>query len=534
MVKVLRVAVPLLVLGSLIGWRLHVQRGQAAAQQGQRAARGKAPASVVTAPVVVRDIVQVFEGVAGLESPQTVRIAPKTTGRVESLSLHEGDPVQVGQVVATIDAAEVAATVASRQAALSEAQARLAQAEISTASADSSVVTQVTQQQAAVASASADLAQVRANAEQQVAAAEASVADAQAKLDAATADVATAQAATQSAQANLDNARSKNRRATELLRQGFISAQAVDDATAAVAVQESAVAVAASALNAARSRRESAAALKRVAERQAQVTRNKTVADIAASQARQTQASAGLEQAQANRVQKPAYRANLNALRQSVLSARALLRSAQAQMGYTVLRSPLNGFVTARSVDPGAVVTPGQAVLTVQESRDLWATTYVPDEQVTGIRVGAPARVAVDAFPDRPFTGSVTQVNRAVDTQSRQSLVRVLVANPDGALRPGQFARVTLETGRIRNAVVARREAVQRARGGAFVSVAQPDGKAAKRPVTVGASDPEGVQILSGAKPGEQLVILSAMPVRDGQEVRTGPGKSGKRGGPRK
>jgi hypothetical protein len=94
------------------------------------------------------------------------------------------------------------------------------------------------------------------------------------------------------------------------------------------------------------------------------------------------------------------------------------------------------------------------------------------------------------------------------------------------------FANVTMVTQRIRATVVPR-EAVTESPSGASVTVVNQDNVAQIRPVTLGASDADGIAIKSGVQPGERVVVLSAAPVRDGQVVRIGGGRprGGKRGG---
>src|SRR5437899_4401739 len=116
----LLVLVPLLVLGWLIGWRVHEKTVQAAAQTQMRAARMKAVPVVAVAAARVRDIVPTFESVGSVEAPFNVKIASKVTGRIDYLQVREGDRVVRGQVLVRIDPAEIEAQVRQQQASLSE------------------------------------------------------------------------------------------------------------------------------------------------------------------------------------------------------------------------------------------------------------------------------------------------------------------------------------------------------------------------------------------------------------------------------
>ncbi len=515
------VLIPVLVLGSLIGWRITQKRAETAGQEQMRQMRKNAPALVSTAAASVRDVIHTFRATGTIESPQNVKIAPKVTGRVDYLLLREGDRVRKGQVLVKIDPRQVEAEVHQQQAALAEAQYRLAQAQVTQNSTNVGVNAQVRQQKAGVNSAKADYRQTKQNYEAQMAAANASVTDAQAKID-------NAKAAIKSAQANLDNAKAKYSRVQNLYTQGFIAAQDVDDAKATVSVQQSALEIAQGQL-------ESATAVRDSAKQQASIVKTKGQADIEAAQAKVEQAQASYDYAAANTSQKSAYQQSIAALRAGVEAARAALRSAQAQMADTVLVSPLDGYVTGRYVDPGAMVSAGQAILSVQFVKQVWVTISVPEEVSSMVHIGQPTTVTVDALPNQRFSGSVIQFNPSADLQSRQFQVRVLLSNAGNRFKPGMFARVSLETDRVKNAIVVPREAIKNGKLGATVTVVEMGkmgGKAVVRPVTTGVSDDDYTAIDSGLKPGEKVVTLSAMPVRDGMKIITAGGKGRGHGRP--
>ncbi len=116
------IILPFLVLGSLLGWRIVQKKEEDAGMAKMREMRMKAPVLANTATAAVRDIVRTFEDTGTVESPQNVKIAPKVSGRIEYLAVHEGDRVRKGQVLVRIDPSQVEALVHQQQAALAEAQ----------------------------------------------------------------------------------------------------------------------------------------------------------------------------------------------------------------------------------------------------------------------------------------------------------------------------------------------------------------------------------------------------------------------------
>ena len=519
------------ILASLIAWRLQTKRADAAAQVQQRQARTKAPVAVRSAAVERRDIVETFESVGSVESPFNVRVATKTAGRIEAITVREGDRVSAGQVLVRIDRAEVEANLRQAQSNLAASRYRLAQAKLNLDPNDVGVNAQLRTQRAARESAQADLRQARANAKSSVASAESAITDAGGRVDSAAAAVASAEASVSNAQAGLDNARAKLARTQELYRQRYIAAQDLDDAKTAVSVAEGGFKVARSQYTAAQAQLSSAKAQKAVAQHNLDIAREKATADIEASQARATQAEAGLSVAQANRAQRPAFRESLSALAAEVGAAEGAARAAQARVADCTLTSPINGFVTERNMDPGATPTAGQVILAVQSLRELWVTVPVPEEVVRKMRFGMPASVSFDALPGRRFGAKVSQINPAADSLSRQFAVRVTLENVRSELKPGMFARVLFETERIRGAIVVPREAVQRGKSGVYVNVVGERGQTERRRVVTGTSDSEGIAIDSGLQPGEKVVVLSAATLKEGATVRTGGAPARGRGG---
>jgi HlyD family secretion protein len=520
------VAIPVAIVLGLIGWRLEQKAGETAGQAKSRDLRKNAPVPVTTVSAARRDIVERFESIGNVESPFNVKVAPKTTGRITYLELREGDRVTQGQVLARIDTAAIEAQVRQQQAQVAEARYRLAQARITQAPTNVSVQSQMRQQEATLSSANASYAQAVSNDSAQRQTAEAMVADAQGRVNSATASVANAQAVVGSAEANLANARSKFNRINDLYKQGFTAAQDVDDARTTVTVQEGAVEVAKGGLNVAKAQLESARAQQNSAQQQARIAVTKGKTDIVAAGAQVKQAKATLATARANIVQEPAYRQNLSALQAAVDAALAQLHSAQAQLSDAVLLSPVSGYVTDRFLDPGAMASPSQPVLAVQAVRQVFVSVPTPEDVATRMVLGDTGTIRLDSLPGKTFTGKVTQVNAAADASSRQFVVRLIVDNPAGLLKPGTFARASIVTRRIKGALVLPREAVTRSRDSVTVTTVKDD-IASIRPVTTGPSDSSGIAIESGLQTGEKVVVMSAAPLRDGQKVRVDGGKDG-------
>ncbi|HEX2950694.1 MAG TPA: efflux RND transporter periplasmic adaptor subunit [Armatimonadota bacterium] len=533
MKKWLFVLIVLLALGGLIVWRFQQKHADMAKQTGQRMSRSGAPASVEFAAPQFRDIVNSFTATGTVEAVQDVKITPKVSGRIEYLRKREGDHVKHGEVLVRIDQSDVQAQVRQERANLAEAQYRLAQAELTQSTTDTSVSTQIRQQKAGLESAKAEVTQAEATRAAQYKAVDAAIAEAKTKIDSANAVLANAKASLKSAQANLDNATSKCNRITSLYSQGYVAAQDVDDAKTAVSVQQASVETARGQVESAEAALSAAQAGEHSVEQQANVTRASVDANLATAKAKEAQAQASVDLANANVNQSPAYKESLKALRAGIDAARASLDSAIAKVDDTILRSPLDGVVTARNMDPGSMASPSQSILTVQAMKQVWVTIAVPEDVCAKIHVNQPAAATFDALGGQTFNARIAEINPAADLSSRQYTVRVILDNKDNRFAPGMFARVSLATDKAAHMLAVPREAIkQQDDGSSYVVVAGPDKKAEFRPVETGPNDASWIAILSGITPSEKVVVMSASPVREGQTLSSGHrGRGGKRGG---
>ncbi|MFA6665706.1 MAG: efflux RND transporter periplasmic adaptor subunit [Armatimonadota bacterium] len=529
MKKRLIIIVPILILGGLISWRLAESKLEASAQAKARESRSKAPVSVELAAAQTRDIINTFETTGSVEPTQSVQISPKVTGRIEYLRVREGMRVTAGQVLVRIDQSQKQAEVRQHKAALAESKYRLAQAKLTQSTTNTSVSTQVQQQEASVASARAELRQAEVTREAQIEFTKASLEDAQSKVDAANANVANINANIKSAQANLENAIAKHNRTLGLFKQGYVSAQDVDNTRTAVSVQQSLLDAARGQLQSAAASVNSALAQKRSVGQQASITRAKAEADIEAARARLAQAKASLEYAKSNIQQMPAYKQNLEALNASVSIAQASLESSQAGLADTVLRSPLDGVITARNQDEGSMALPGQPILKVQAIGKVWVTFSVPEDVYVKMRLNMPATVAFDALGGRKFTARVAEMNPSANWQSRQYTVRVILDNSHKLFTPGMFGRVTVVTEKAPQALAVPREAVQQdERRGTYVIAVGKNNTAEYRPIATGISDAGWIAVKAGLEPNARVVTMSASRVREGQQLGTG-GRGGKK-----
>jgi RND family efflux transporter MFP subunit len=206
-----------------------------------------------------------------------------------------------------------------------------------------------------------------------------------------------------------------------------------------------------------------------------------------------------------------------NAQRQ-LEAARARLEAARIQLDYTTVVSPISGVVTQRLVNVGSRVNPGEALFQVQEFPPLWARIHVPERVLPQLRLGQPARLKVDTYPDREFSGIIKMISPTVDANTGTVKVTLELRNP-GNLRPGMFGTAYIATQTNPNAVVVPRRSILRERDQSYVFVVNPDSTVSRREVTTGFAEEDVVEIVRGVEAGETIVTVGVETLNDGYPV---------------
>jgi RND family efflux transporter MFP subunit len=247
------------------------------------------------------------------------------------------------------------------------------------------------------------------------------------------------------------------------------------------------------------------------------------------------QAEAALEQAKLNRARigalAPAGVVSTQELQQSSTSlvqaeaqeaaARAQLQAIAVRLGETKIESPLDGVVLLRRFDAGALVGPQNgAIMTVGRVDILRVFVAVREQESAQVAVDQRVVVEVDARPGDKWTGSVVRLSPGFDPLTRTLEAEVHLNNADGRLRPGMYGRARIQVGLHKQSLTVPESAVQLSNSQRYVFVIA-DGKALRRPVTIGVDGGTVLEILSGLKADELIVVAGTDALADGSPVRT-------------
>jgi len=227
--------------------------------------------------------------------------------------------------------------------------------------------------------------------------------------------------------------------------------------------------------------------------------------------------------------------AALNAAQGQLTSAEGKYKGAEAEVGYSEIRSPIDGVVTDRPLFAGETAAAGAPLLTVMETSSLLAKTHLAQSVAQRMKLGDEATVSVPGVAE-PVSAKVALISPALDPGSTTVEVWLKIDNKAGALKVGTPVKVSITGRTVAQAWKIPASSILTAQDGSkSVMVVGADGTAHRKPVTLGLQDAEDVQITSGLAPGDLVITGGAYGLDDGAKVKVGAAddddKAGKGGG---
>ena len=199
-------------------------------------------------------------------------------------------------------------------------------------------------------------------------------------------------------------------------------------------------------------------------------------------------------------------------------AAEAALDLARARLDKTRIRAPFSGTVGLRQVSVGDFVNVGQDLVNLVEIDPLKVDFRVGEVHLPNVAPGQTIEVAVDAFPERRFTGEVYAIEPLVDVNGRAVVIRARLPNEDAVLRPGLFSRVQLIIDTAARALLVPEAAIV-PRGDQHFVYRLVDGRALLTEVQLGKRESRRVQILDGVAAGDVVITAGQLKLRDGVAV---------------
>ena len=207
-----------------------------------------------------------------------------------------------------------------------------------------------------------------------------------------------------------------------------------------------------------------------------------------------------------------------------VEAARAGAGVAERALRDARLRAPFAGWIANREVSRGEYVVPGRPLFELVALDPIEVEFAVAERDSARVHIGQQVGVVVAPYPDETFAGEVTVISPIVDTRTRTLRVKARIANPDGRLRPGLFARTDLGIAKREGALLVAEEAVLQRSDGEVVFVVTADDKARRVVVKTGLQREGQVEIVEGLGPADEVVVSGHAALVDGSPIaRSGP-----------
>ncbi len=172
-------------------------------------------------------------------------------------------------------------------------------------------------------------------------------------------------------------------------------------------------------------------------------------------------------------------------------------------------RSPVSGIVTEKKALQGMRFMPGETLYQITDLSSIWVIADVFEQDIGLVKSGAKAQVRINAYPDKTFTGALTYVYPTLTAETRTVAVRIELANPGNLLKPGMFAEVELPVAAKGTVLTVPNSAVIDSGTRRIVLVQTGEGRFEPREVKTGARSDSHVEIVSGVKDGELVVVAA-------------------------
>ena len=210
----------------------------------------------------------------------------------------------------------------------------------------------------------------------------------------------------------------------------------------------------------------------------------------------------------------------LSSAQAQLANAKSLLANANKQLSKATIVAPFSGIVSARQVSAGDVLQPGGALYVIVNPATMRLEASVPADQLSAVRLGAPVDFTVNGYPNRAFTGHITNINPVADPATRQVRIIVSLPNENNVLVGGLFADGHVAS-EVRRAPVVPIAAVDE-RGLKPYVMQIKNGLVTKAEVELGIRDAatETVEIKSGVQPGDTILLGAARGISEKTPVK--------------
>ena len=437
---------------------------------------------VKTSVIVQGDMEQSVEVTGDINALDKVALSAKIPGRISQVNVREGDRVSKSQTIVVLDQQDLQSNLTVARGGLEAATARLSQAKTNAKVTKIQTDAAIAQAQAQLESANARLAVVKNPVRSQ--------------------ELMVAENTVAEAKANLDRATSDYKRNQSLLKQGAISQSSFELVETQYKVAQT--------------------QHKSATQRLSLIKEGGRSEDVQQAEAQVSVAREALRAAQAAAAQNMLREEDIKQAEAALSQAKAAVALAEQQLSYTYVKSSIPGVVSARSCEPGQVVSAGQPLAEVVNLGSLYLKGNVSEKVFAQLRTGQSVLVKIDAIPNIVFRGTLVEIYPASSTASRNFPVRIAIRDGGSRIRPGMFARGTIVTATSKDVLLVPKEAIDDRKGTLSVFTVGNNNTVTRHIVNVIRENRDYVQIQlsAGVKAGDLVVTEGRQNLQQGLKVR--------------
>lgn len=211
-----------------------------------------------------------------------------------------------------------------------------------------------------------------------------------------------------------------------------------------------------------------------------------------------------------------------------VLAQKAVVKAAAERRSYARIISPITGTVIEKTTEPGNLVQPGSEILKIGDFSRVKIITQISELELAKIKIGQSVQVKLDAFPDQEIIGRVNRISPSADNTSRLIPVEIVIPNIENKIGSGLLARVKFTTAESKRVIIpitainnGDQEITENSTSTVFIVEKKGEKTTVKQqPITIGKMANNKVEILSGLQPGENYVVRSNQPLKNGETVK--------------
>jgi len=241
---------------------------------------------------------------------------------------------------------------------------------------------------------------------------------------------------------------------------------------------------------------------------------------VEGARSRLQQTLENLNLARANTGQQQVSASNIDSGIARVQQAQANIDYLKITLGYTTIRSPINGVVTSRIAEPGEQIAPGDKIpaMVIADNSIIYIQSDVPESDIGGLKVHEKVTVRVDSLGKKVFSGKIRTIIPSADPASRTFRIKVMVPNPDELLKNGMSAMVSARIAKLKGIVIPRHWLIK-IEGEYYVAVVSKEGKVKHKKVVVDYFDEERALLTDGLKLGDEVISTGQEVLKDGDPV---------------